>query len=157
MAWGTPIANMNTDDSWCRARLKDRAEDMQTTVCPLHYVGDIHVSLLILYFQPDDTLTGYSMTFESDSYAKMRGVAIERFGPPTSTAIEQHRTRLGDSVSGELLEWRWRSGTLAYLSEVCKTLGQSCLTVSTKRLADLRRNEEEDKEKGRGKERKKEF
>ena len=142
--WGTMYEIIAQDQSWCRSREKF-LEGRETITCHLHFVGDIPITPLILDFQPSEALSGYSMSFESESYAKIRSVAVERFGPPTSTASQQYRTGAGRSVSGEALVWRWPSGTFASLTELCGGLGRSCLNVSTKALADSRRKKEEEK------------
>lgn len=113
-SWGTPMAAMNKDDSWCHGRTKWDQDDQwnRTITCPHYRIADVHIPLLVMHFKPDDTLSGYSMFFSSDG--RMRDVVVEKFGPPTA----RHR---------RMLEWRWPSGTAALLMELCPASGRSCL------------------------------
>jgi hypothetical protein len=137
---GTPIAAMNKEDLWCRGYMTVTIKKM---TCLDHRIGDLPVSTLALDFRPDGTLTGYSMVFSSDG--RMRDVTIEKFGPPTET-----RPQLAErGTTGEILEWRWRSGAVAVLIDLCLTPRESCLAVSTKTLEDVLRRDEAEKKQQR--------
>jgi hypothetical protein len=125
-------------------------EGSKAGVCSAYRVGDVQTTLL-LWFQPDDGLTGYHMKFKSESYPKMRGAVVERFGPPTSESTKEYTTRGGLSSSGETLYWQWPSGTRAFLSQTCGRLGESCLNVTTKPLEEWRLKDEEAKREQRKK------
>jgi hypothetical protein len=57
-------------------------EGSKSGICSEYRVGDVQTTLL-LWFQPNDSLTGYHMKFKSESYSKMRGAVVERFGMPS--------------------------------------------------------------------------
>jgi hypothetical protein len=140
--WGTPMAAMNKEDLWCRGYMTVTIKKM---TCLDHRIGDLPVSTLALYFRPDGTLTGYSMVFSSDG--RLRDVIIEKFGPPTKTRPQPAER----GTTGEILEWRWRSGTVAGLIDLCLTPRESCLAVSTKTLEDFLRRDEDEKKQQRKK------
>ena len=149
-AWGTSSETMIKQFfvPSCRSSPKEGAK---AGVCSEYRVGDVQTTL-VLWFQPADSLTGYFMKFKSESYAKMRGAVVERFGPPTSDSTKEYTTRGGLSSPGENLYWQWPSGTVAFLSQVCgKQLGESCLNVTTKPLEEWRRKDEEAKREQRKK------
>lgn len=85
--------------SWCHFPAKE-AQVGTTITCRQYFVGDIPVGIT-LNFLPGDTLAGYSMGFGSESYSKIRGTTIEKFGPPISTQTLQYRMRNGVVVPGE--------------------------------------------------------
>jgi hypothetical protein len=128
--WGTTKQVLRTEFLLPECNYMIGSEN--TGLCRQYRVADIQVQLT-LNFQPDGTLSGYSMAFASAEFATMRDTVIEKFGPPTSTI-------------SRALEWRWPSGTSAVLAD---NLGQAILDVSTKRLADFRRKEEEEKKQER--------
>ncbi len=144
-AWGTSSEIMIKQFFVPSCRFSPRfspKEGSKTGVCSEYRVGDVQTTL-VLWFQPDDSLTGYFMKFKSESYPKMRGAVVERFGPPTSESTKEYTTRGGLNSSGEALYWQWPSGTRAFLSQVCgKQLGESCLNVTTKPLEEWRLKDE---------------
>jgi hypothetical protein len=160
--WGTTKEIMfKGKGSWCQFPSKEA--DVGTTItCRQYFIGDISVGIT-LNFLPDDALAGslnyrlagYSMGFASESYSKILGTAIGKFGPPTSTQPLQYRMRNGVLVPGEELQWRWPSGTTATLiyqeTPDLPTPGLAVLEVSTKALADLLRKEEEERQQERRK------
>jgi hypothetical protein len=113
------------DDRWDE---NEASRKTKSVLCSKSYhVGDIQIPALILNFAPEDSLSGYSMSFATGSYNQMRTVVLEKFGTPTATSTEPYTTGGGQSVSGQVLAWAWPNGTVATLHQLCGKTVESCL------------------------------
>jgi hypothetical protein len=120
--------------------------------CSDYQIGDITIESVMLYFAPRESLAGYALRFQS-RYRDMRQTIVDKLGKPSSITTKQYRTALGTSATGEIVFWRWPSGTAAQLSERCPeasgqfSLTSSCLQVSTTALeAQTQRKQQERQE-----------
>jgi hypothetical protein len=141
-SWGTPKATLMHEviDKFCRT--SNQTMDDEPLTC-LHYsVGDVIIEPLLLKFTPDGSLSGYSLSFKTDAYARMGSTATDKFGPATSVSKQSYRLRSGTETLGDVVTWRWPGGTTAALHEICGRVGNSCLIVSSKALNDFKHKEE---------------
>jgi hypothetical protein len=50
--------------------------------------------------------------------------------------VQTYERKIGGSITGELIIWRWQSGTIATLEQRCGSIDESCLIVVTKSYQD---------------------
>jgi hypothetical protein len=132
--WGTPTTVLRSDFLIARCPQHSVSKDGDQATCTGYRVGDIEISQLTLYFQPDHTLTGYAMLFSQASYNKMLNAVHSKFG--------------NAQADREGILWSWPSGTTALLRREYKPNGfsiGSSFEVSSQALRDWQVKDEERK------------
>jgi hypothetical protein len=63
------------------------------------------VQVISLYGFKDDRLVTITLSFDSSSYDKVKGILIERYGPPTLVETIPIKTRMGVEYQNETILW----------------------------------------------------
>jgi hypothetical protein len=91
-------------------------------------------------------VSGVSLRSAHSDYGLMRGMLVEKYGPPTVRSVETLQNRMGATFSSELLQWLGRSVTIT-LKERSIQLDESAAFFSHVGAAAKRVDDQRDRAK----------
>jgi hypothetical protein len=113
------------------------------------HIGPV-AAYISFHFGKSDAFEQAMLFFSPDSYGELRGIFIDRYGPPTATNETTIQNRFGATYTNEIVEW---SGERVHimLRRYFTTLDQGLGIIQLKTVYD-RSREADEKARKKGKE-----